>query len=113
MALVPQESTRNSNRTLDPSLCLGPQVGSRRVVLSGCTVGQVVARVVTTVMVPSVEQTNRGSKSGVCLNPGGSQSGAQFTYHILGFEEAALGSGCLHLQSFGIPQEKLKYSIKA
>lgn len=67
MALVPQESTRNSNRTLDPSLCLGPQVGSRRVVLSGCTVGQVVARVVTTVMVPSVEQTDTEGQNQGCM----------------------------------------------
>lgn len=62
MDLVPQESSLNSNRTLDPSVSLGPQVGSNRVVLSGCTVGQVEAGVVTTVMAPSAEQTDtRGS----------------------------------------------------
>lgn len=58
LALVPQESNLNSNRTLELSICLGPQAGSKRVVLSECTVGQVEARVVTTVMVPSVEQTD-------------------------------------------------------
>lgn len=64
MALVPQESSLNSNRTLDPSVSLGPQVGSNRVVLSGCTVGQVEAEVVTTVMTPSAEQTDtRGSNT--------------------------------------------------
>ena len=58
MALVPQEFSWNSNRTLEPSVCLGPQVGSSRVVFSGCTVGQVEVGVVTTVMVPSAEQTD-------------------------------------------------------
>lgn len=57
IALVPQESSLNSNRTLVGSVCLGPQVGSRRVVPSGCTVGQVEVTVVTTVMTPSEEQT--------------------------------------------------------
>lgn len=62
MFLVPQESILNSNMTLEPSVCLGPQEGSKRVVLSGWTEGQVEERVVTTVMVPSVEQTEtRGS----------------------------------------------------
>lgn len=64
MFLVPQVSTLNSNRTLDPSVCLGPQAGSRRLVLSGWTEGQVEDRVVTTVILPSVEQTEpRGSTS--------------------------------------------------
>lgn len=78
MALVPQESSLNSNRTLDPSVSLGPQVGSSRVVLSGCTVGQVEARVVTTVMVPSAEQTDttEGQTLGLYLTQGGSQSGS-------------------------------------
>lgn len=58
MALVPHESGLNSNRTLAPSVCLGPQVGSSRVVPSGCSVGQVEVGVVTTVMVPSAEQTD-------------------------------------------------------
>lgn len=58
MALVPHESSLNSNRTLAPSVCLGPQVGSSRVVPSGCSVGQVEVGVVTTVMVPSAEQTD-------------------------------------------------------
>lgn len=63
MDLVPQESSLNSNRTLDPSVSFGPQVGSNSVVLSGWTVGQVEAGVVTTVMTPSAEQTDtRGSK---------------------------------------------------
>ena len=57
LALVPQEFTLNSNRTLDPSVCLERQVGSSRLVLSGRTVGQVDAGVVTTVTVPSAEQT--------------------------------------------------------
>lgn len=65
MALVPQESNLNSNRTRDPSTCLGLQLGSSRLVLSGCTVGQVEVGVVTTVMVPSAEQTeNTTHRSG-------------------------------------------------
>lgn len=60
--LVPQESTLNSNKTLEPSVCLGTHAGSKRVVLSGFTEGQVEDRAATTVMVPSVEQTEtRGS----------------------------------------------------
>lgn len=58
MALVPHESRLNSNRTEDPSVCLGPQLRSSRLVLSGCTVGQVAMGVVTTVMTPSAEQTD-------------------------------------------------------
>lgn len=63
--LVPQESTLNSKKTRAPSVCLGPQAGSRRVVPSGSTEGQVEDRVVTTVMVPSVEQTEARRSSGV------------------------------------------------
>lgn len=76
MALVPQESTLNSNKTLEPSACLGPQVGSSRLILSGCTVGQVEVRVVTTAIVPSAEQTDgtEGQRS-----QGGDQSGLQLT----------------------------------
>lgn len=78
MALVPQESSLNSNRTLDASVSLGPQVGSSRVVLSGCTVGQVEAGVVTTVMVPSAEQTDttEGQTLRLYLTQGGSHSGS-------------------------------------
>lgn len=66
MCLVPQESTLNSNKTLDPSVCLGTQAGSKRVVLSGLTEGQVEERAATTVMVPSVEQTEtRGSTAAI------------------------------------------------
>lgn len=66
MFLVPQESTLNSNKTVDPSVCLGTQAGSKRVVLSGCTEGQVEDRAATTVMVPSVEQTEtRGSTAAI------------------------------------------------
>lgn len=66
MFLVPQESTLNSNKTLDPSVCLGTQAGSKRVVLSGFTEGQVEDRAATTVMVPSVEQTEtRGSTTAI------------------------------------------------
>lgn len=66
MFLVPQEATLNSNKTLDPSVCLGTQVGSKRVVLSGFTEGQVEDRAATTVMVPSVEQTEtRGSTAAI------------------------------------------------
>lgn len=36
----------------------------------------------------------------------------QVTDHVLCFEEAALGDGCLDLQSFGVSQKKLKCSIK-
>lgn len=62
MFLVPQESTLNSNKTVDPSVCLGPHAGSNRLVLSDRTEGKVEDRVATTVMVPSVEQTEtRGS----------------------------------------------------
>lgn len=76
MALVPQESSLNSNRTLYPSVCLGPHVGSSRVVLSGCTVGQVEAGVVTTIMVPSAEQTDtrEGQTLRLYQTQGGSQS---------------------------------------
>lgn len=55
--MVLQESTLDSNRTLDPSVCLGPQVGFSGVVLSGCTLGQVEVSVVTMVMVLSAEET--------------------------------------------------------
>lgn len=107
MFLVPQESTLNSNMTLDPSVCLGPQVGSKRLVLSGCTEGQVEDRVVTTVMVPSVEQTEtRGSTSaGSDLRRNKAPEVNRITHHILGFEEAAFGYGCLDLQTFKIPQK--------
>lgn len=33
MFLVPQESTLNSNKTVDPSVCLGPHAVSKRLVL--------------------------------------------------------------------------------
>lgn len=58
MALVPQEFNLNLNRTVDPSVCMGPQLGSRREVLSGRTIGQVEVRAATTVMIPSAEQTD-------------------------------------------------------
>lgn len=116
MALVPQELSLNSNRTLDPSACLGLQVGSSRVVLSGCTVGQVAAGDVTTVMVPSAEQTDtRREMLGRSPTQRGEQSGSevvQVTRHVLCFEEAAFRGGRLDLQSFGVSQKKLKCSIK-
>lgn len=107
MFLVPQESTLNSNTTLDPSVCLGPQAGSKRLVLSGCTEGQVEDRVVTTVMVPSVEQTEtRGSTPvGSALRRNKAPEVNRITHHVLGFEEAAFGCGCLDLQTFKIPQK--------
>lgn len=107
MFLVPQESTLNSNMTLDPSVCLGLQVGSKRLVLSDCTEGQVEDRVVTIVMVPSVEQTKtRGSTSaGSDLRRNKTPEVNRNTHHILGFEEAAFGCGCLDLQTFKIPQK--------
>lgn len=107
MFLVPQESTLNSNTTLDPSVCLGPQAGSKRLVLSGCTEGQVEDRVVTTVMVPSVEQTEtRGSTPvGSDLRRNKAPEVNRITHHVLGFEEAAFGCGCLDLQTFKIPQK--------
>lgn len=70
MVLVPQESTLTSNRTLDPSVSFGPHVGSSRVILSGCTAGQVEVRVVTTVIVPSAEQTEI-AQSGTVRGGGG------------------------------------------
>lgn len=69
MALVPQESTMNSNKTLAPSVCFGLQFRSSRLVLSGFTIGHVEVGVATTVMVPSGEQTetkgrHQGSQDG-------------------------------------------------
>lgn len=93
--------------TLEPSVCLGPQEGSRRLVLSGCTEGQVEDRVVTTVMVPSVEQTeSTGSPpAGSDLRRNTAPEVNRITHHVLGFEEAAFGCGCLDLQTLQIPQE--------
>ena len=88
-------------------------------VLSECTVGQVAARVVTTVMIPSVEQTDTTWAAlgqvptlGAARDHVGAPGGAQLTYHILRFEEAAFGSRRLDLQSFGISQKKVKCSVK-
>lgn len=58
IALVPQESSLNSNRALEPSVSLGLQLGSSSLVLSGSTVGQVTLGVVTTVTTPSEEHTD-------------------------------------------------------
>lgn len=59
IALVPQESSWNSNRTLEPSVSLGLQRGSSSLVLSGSTEGQVTPGVVTTVTTPPAEHTDR------------------------------------------------------
>lgn len=78
------------------------------------------AGVATTVMVPSAEQTDtRGSSVKAVPDQGAAHHGpckgsgmAPFTYHVLGFEEAAFGGGCLDLQSFRVSQKKFKCSIK-
>lgn len=59
IALVPQESSWNSNRTLEPSVSLGLQRGSSSLVLAGSTDGQVTPGVVTTVTTPAAEHTDR------------------------------------------------------
>lgn len=56
--LVPQEFSWNSNRTLEPSVSLGLQLGSSSLVLSGSTEGQVTPGVVTTVTTPPAEHTD-------------------------------------------------------
>lgn len=78
IALVPQESSWNSNRTLEPSVSLGLQRGSSSLVLSGSTEGQVTPGVVTTVTTPPAEHTDR-AHTHTCVGLQSLQSSRTFT----------------------------------